>query len=287
MTFTYHEIPREKSGVRREYAIVRREGAAQPVHHLPMTEQPSRTTHWLAWMRDYVDAARRFAAEDAVDVSSEEERELVATKMALFARALTLFEGALLLLENDRQLDFRIHSRGVIEATMYLITLDLNPAFVVRMKDDDFKSRHSRVTLHLGAKTFSGTADVREQLEEFVAQGLQGAKAIQLGTLLEGSDFDRLYRSYRDISGDAAHVSITALNRHYIEDPQSGLATLIIHPELDDTDFQVTMTELGISMTIATLLIMKIKEKTDVWDEFQALLQRYRLMSRDDRAPNL
>lgn len=105
-----------------------------------MTEDHSRSSEWVAWMRDYVDAARRFAAEDPVDVSSEEEREIVAIKAALYARALTLFEGALLLLENDRQLDFRIQSRGVIEATMYLIALDRNPAFVARMKDDDFRA---------------------------------------------------------------------------------------------------------------------------------------------------
>ncbi|KAB2803593.1 hypothetical protein F9L06_02915 [Brucella anthropi] len=240
----------------------------------------------MAWMRDYVNAARRFTAEDPVDVSSEDERELVAIKAALYARALTLFEGTLLLLENDRQLDFRIQSRGVIEAAMYLIALDRNPAFVTRMKDDDFKSRQSRAALHLGAKTFNGTADVRQQLADFVAQGLQGAKAIQLGTLLEGSEFDRLYRSYRDISGDAAHVSLTALNRHYVENPTNGLAMLIINPELDEIDFHVTMTELGISMTIATLLMMKIKEKTDLWDEFQALLQRHRALSSDARGPN-
>ncbi|RTE89031.1 DUF5677 domain-containing protein [Bradyrhizobium sp. LVM 105] len=246
-----------------------------------MTEQQSRSSQWLAWMNDYVDAARRFISEDPVDVASDEERELIALKMALYARALTLFEGALLLLENDRQLDFRIHSRSVIEATMYLIALDRNPDFVARMKDDDFKSKQSRAALHLNAKTFSGTDDVRQQLEEFVARGLQGAKAIQLGTLLEGSDFDRLYRSYRDICGDAAHVSVTALNRHYIEHPNIGLATLTIHPELDDDDFKVTMTELGISMTIATLLIMKVKAKTDVWDEFQTLLQRYRALASD------
>jgi hypothetical protein len=248
-----------------------------------MAEEHSLSSDWIAWMRDYVDAARRGAAEDPIEVSSEEERELVAIKAALYARALTLFEGALLLIENDRQLDFRVQSRGVIEATMYLIALDRNPAFVTRMKDDDFKNRQSRAALHLGAKKFNGAEDVRQQLEEFVAQGLQGAKAIQLGALLEGSEFDRLYRSYRDISGDAAHVSLTALNRHYVENPTDGSATLIINPELDEIDFHVTVTELGISMTIATLLLMKIKEKTDVWDEFQALLRRYQALARDMR----
>jgi hypothetical protein len=31
----------------------------------------------------------------------------------------------------------------------------------------------------------------------------------------------------------------------------------------------VTFAELGISMTIATLILMKVKAKTDLWDEFQ------------------
>ncbi|CEJ12496.1 hypothetical protein BN1110_02795 [bacterium YEK0313] len=246
-----------------------------------MSGEHALSPNWIAWMRDYAAAARRFVAEDPIRVSSEEERELVAIKMALYARALTLFEGALLLLENDRQLDFRIQSRGVIEATMYLIALDRNPTFVARMKDDDFKSRQSRAALHLGARKFNGTEDVRQQLEEFVAHGPQGAKAIQLGTLLEGSDFDRLYGSYRDISGDAAHVSLTALNRHYVENPMNHSASLIIDPALDEIDFLVTVTDLGISMTIATLLAMRIKEKTDVWDEFQVLLSQYRTLTRD------
>jgi hypothetical protein len=162
---------------------------------------------------------------------------------------------------------------------MYLIALDRDPDFVARMKEDDFKSRQSRAALHLNAKKFIGTEDVRQPLEEFVAQGQQGAKAIQAGTLVEGSEFDRLYRSYRDISGDAAHVSLTALNRHYVENSKDGSANLIVHPELEGTEFLVTATELGVSMTIATLLVMKIKERTDVWDEFLALLHRYRVLS--------
>lgn len=36
-----------------------------------------------------------------------------------------------------------------------------------------------------------------------------------------------------------------------------------------------SIAELGISMTIATLILMKVKAKTDLWDEFQALLVRY------------
>lgn len=245
-------------------------------------ENTARAELWIEWLRDYTTAATRFTEEDPVEVASDEERELVAIKAALYARALTLCQGALLLIENDRQLDFRVHTRGVIEAVMYLIALDRDAAFVTKMKDDDYKSRQSRAGLHLNSQDFNGTAAVRQLLEEFLAQGLQGAKAIQVSALLEGSQFDRLYRTYRDISGDAAHVSITSLNRHYFESPADQSAILIVHPPLDDFEMHVTFAELGISMTIATLILMKVKAKTDLWDEFQALLVRYQGMPRLD-----
>ena len=249
-------------------------------HH----ESTARLELWIGWLRDYVTVATQFTQEDPIEVASNKERELVAIKAALYARALTLCQGALLLIENDRQLDFRVHARGVIEAAMYLIALDRNAAFVTMMKDDDYKSRHSRAGLHLNAKDFNGTVDVRKMLEDFLAQGLQGAKAIQVSTLLEGSEFDRLYRAYREISGDSAHVSITSLNRHYIENPADQSAMLIVHPPLDEIETHMTFAELGISMTIATLILMKIKAKTDLWDEFQTLLVRYQEVARANTA---
>ena len=36
-------------------------------------------------------------------------------------------------------------------------------------------------------------------------------------------------------------------------------------------------------MTIATLILMKIKQKTGLWDEFQALLRRYKDVARTGR----
>lgn len=241
-----------------------------------MTAQPTEPTleaQWIQWIRDYVAAAAIFIQEDPIPVTTEDEHELIALKLALFARALTLLEGC-----HDRQLDFRIHARGIIEATMYLIALDRDPSFVELMKDDDWKSRQTRAALHLDADDFMGTAEVRAQLAEFVAQGLQGAKDINVSALPKGSDFERLYRSYRDMSGDASHVSITSLNRHYVEDPSTGTARLMLHPALDHVDMMMTMSDTAISMSITTMMIMKIKEHTEVWDQFSELIKRYRAL---------
>jgi len=246
-----------------------------------MTEQATRPdleARWIQWIRDYVAAAELFIQEEPIPVATEEERELVALKLALFARALTLLQGCLLLIENDRQLDFRIHARGVIEATMYLIALNGDPSFVGLMKDEDWKSRQTRAALHLDDDTFAGTQEVREQLQKFVDQGVQGAKSINISALLKGSDFRRLYRTYRDMSGDASHVSVTSLNRHYIEDPASGLGRLIVHPELGDVDMMMTMSDLAISMSIMTMMIMRIKEKTEVWEKFSDLIKRHKAL---------
>lgn len=238
------------------------------------------TCLWIEWLRDYVATANRFVQDHSIEVASDEEREQVSIKAALYARALTLCEGALLLIENDRQLDFRIHARGVIEAAMYLIALDNDATFVGKMKDDDYKSRQSLARLHLNAMRSSASTDAVQQLEAFVAQGLQGAKAVETSKLLEGSPFERLYRTYRVISSDAEHVSITSLNRHYIENTNDHSATLIVRPALDDIDIQMTFSELGNSMIIATLVLMKVKEKTELWDELKQSLRRYQEIAR-------
>ncbi|MFB6419030.1 hypothetical protein [Bradyrhizobium tunisiense] len=243
----------------------------------------SLSLEWFTWLRDYSATVRRFAKEDPIGVSFMEERELVAINAALYARALTLFDGALLMIENDRQLDFRVQSRGVIESAMYMIPLNRAPAYVEIMKDDDDKSRHARAGLLLKAKKFTGSDDVRKMLADFVAQGLQGAKGIQMGELLDGSDFERPYHSYRHVSGDAAHVSITSLNRHYVENPEDQSALLTIDPALDENDMLMTVTELGFSMILATLLLMKAKEKTDLWDNFEDLTRRYQELGRAAR----
>jgi hypothetical protein len=36
-----------------------------------MTEEHSVPSDWIAWMRDYIDTARRLVAEDLIEVSSE------------------------------------------------------------------------------------------------------------------------------------------------------------------------------------------------------------------------
>ena len=149
-----------------------------------------------------------------------------------------------------------------------------------KMKDDDQKSRLSRAELHLKARVPNDTDEINRMLADFISKGSKDLKPIRVGSLLEGNPFERLYRSYRGISADAAHVSITSLNRHYAK--QCDRTMLMIDPALDDLDNYVTFAELGIAMTLATFMLMKIKTKTSVWDEFQNLSRRYSALNPND-----
>ena len=250
---------------------------------MPIATIPAKTLspRWLEWLKEYAGAGKRFVGEELVEVSSDTERELVSLRMALYARALSLFDTSVFLIENDRQLDFRIHSRNVIDTAIYMIKLDSDLTFIDALKDDDFKSRHARASMHLKAAGATMPEQIKSELQAFVDQGAQGARKLEPSRLLEGSDFERLYRSYRDISGDAAHVTVSALNRHYVEHPERGTALLILHPALDEIDMRMTVCETAMAMNICTLLLMPQMEKSPVWDQFREMTARYREMIAD------
>ncbi len=215
-----------------------------------------------------------------IEVASAAGQEQISIKMALFARGLTLIDGALLLAEHDRLLGFRIHSRGVIETTMFMIALGEDPQLIDRLKDDDLKSRHARAKIHHKMMRADGDPEVRAMLEDFLFDPPEGLKKLNPGDLLRNHDFERLYLTYRDISADAAHVSITSLDRHYVAGGEDTYPILVLHPTLDDVDLHATLTQIGISMTISVLELMKLKRMTDTWENFRVLHQRYVELSR-------
>lgn len=75
-------------------------------------DQPQINEAWLRWMRDFRMAAAKLADVDSFDAPEGEEPELLFVKFALFARALTLFDTALMLAEHDKVLDAQYLPQG-------------------------------------------------------------------------------------------------------------------------------------------------------------------------------
>ncbi|QFI70516.1 DUF5677 domain-containing protein [Sinorhizobium alkalisoli] len=111
-------------------------------------DQPQIKEGWLQWMRDFRMAAAKLADVDSLDAPKGEEPELLFVKFALFARALTLFDTALLLAEHDKVLDVRSTCRKVVECAIHMDAACRKPDYLQALKDDEAKAlRTCRRTL--------------------------------------------------------------------------------------------------------------------------------------------
>jgi hypothetical protein len=225
-------------------------------------------------MRDFREAAERLVAEDPVEPATPEEFELTGTKMSLYARAITIFGTLIVLAEHDLQLDLRIHSRALIETAIFLFALDKDPSLRTRMQEDDLKSRRERAKLH--RKAVDPYSDIAREIDAFLAEAEGKLKYIEVGELLKNSNFSRLYTSYRDVSADSAHVTFSSLKEHVHVDPDAETMRFLVNPGLDELTLYVTLTDAGMSIIVATYMLMKCKEQTDTWDELKELARRYR-----------
>ncbi len=199
-------------------------------------------------------------------------------RFALYARALTLFDTACLLAENDKLLDLRSSCRGIIECAMHMGAAQSEPGYVKAVKDDDEASRRSRAKA-FAKRQVAPDPETRRLLDDFLKRDLGGAKRLQPTDLAAGSDFPRLAHVYREISADAAHVTITSLVRHFSEDTD-GTVTFKLDPALTAEELHETLTAIALSAMICTLLLVRsLPEKVD-GTQFESLAARYKLLYR-------
>ncbi|MDP9813332.1 hypothetical protein J2W42_006205 [Rhizobium tibeticum] len=75
---------------------------------------------WVDWLVIFNDRARDFIGEFAQETAGSDDPRALSAKFAIAARALTLIRSALVLLQNEEQLAFRIMARGIIECAMHM-----------------------------------------------------------------------------------------------------------------------------------------------------------------------
>lgn len=117
-------------------------------------------------MRDYRDAAKRLADMDSFD-QSEGHTETLFVKFALFARAVTLFDTAVVLAEHDKLFDLRRICREVLECAIHMDAAFRRDENLTLLKDDDDKSRRSRAKAFKERNTELDT-ESRGLLQEFL-----------------------------------------------------------------------------------------------------------------------
>ncbi|GGD11082.1 hypothetical protein [Aureimonas glaciei] len=227
---------------------------------------------WVDWLVIFNDRARNFIGEFAQETAGSDDPRALSAKFAIAARALTLIHSALVLLQNEEQLAFRIMARGIIECAMHMESACTTAEYLPILYDDDQASRISRGKLLQKSTQLSEEAN--RELQQFVmAVGENKPKILNIGELSKGSNFPRFQLFYRQISADAEHVTWTSLCRH----PQETYdrVTLELDPQLEDEEMFDTISLIALAAMTVVLHLRHSLEITQNEVEFSALGRRY------------
>jgi hypothetical protein len=137
----------------------------------------------------------------------------------LFLRGVSSFQGTILLAERGMTNDARTLVRSCFETLFYLRAVLEDPKFAEALIRDDADRRSKLANILLQLPDGSGLEhEHRARLDRFLnnleAQGIE-REAIKIFEAARLAKLEPVYHTYyRGLSNDAAHPSVTSLNRH-------------------------------------------------------------------------
>jgi Family of unknown function (DUF5677) len=186
---------------------------------------------WIEFSAKLINAAYAVLSTASLKVGPEVEGEADLVAMTLLARTAQHMKGVILLAQEGLVVEARILTRCCFENEFWIEGLKAEGSkFADRMMDEDAKSRQLRGKFLLESRKRREAPDddggeklrkwVEDSITEFPKAGMLKPKEVaSLGTLKEA------YMFYSQLSSDAAHPSLEALNRHIGTTQEDGEET--------------------------------------------------------------
>jgi Family of unknown function (DUF5677) len=164
----------------------------------------------------------------------------------LYARAVTMFQGAVLLAERGMAAESRTLVRGCAETAIALGCTRRDKTFPRQLDDDHDRHRVAMANdiLNLPAEDPNVSAMQRDDLRRLIAEvsaqhAPSGPRKINWAVASSRAAMTDLYLTvYRQTSGDAAHVSLRSMDRHVVSDASGTITGFQFRPypeEVADT----------------------------------------------------
>ncbi len=168
-----------------------------------------------------------------------DERVLALT---LLARTLSNLKGTLLLLREKRIIEARTITRCCYENAYWVIGLaEEGEAFVRKMQHDEMSHRKQ-----LGQFVFENgvTLEAEDRLRAWLRntnKRFADAKMLYPKQVAALSDIWRSYVFYSQLSSDAAHPSVTALNRYVVPHTADEVGGINVEPIVKGEEIEETL----------------------------------------------
>ncbi|KJV24825.1 hypothetical protein VI06_20940 [Aquitalea magnusonii] len=155
--------------------------------------------------------------------------------VAAFARALQSFQALILMAERGAEAETRTLLRSLAETVFLAAGMIKVPNMVARFEEDNARHRKAVANRMIELnRAKNPEADVRrfeQELAAISAEFPHGPRGISWSSLAAEVGLVPLYESaYRFTSGDAAHATLLALNRHMAGDEQGDLHQFVFEP---------------------------------------------------------
>jgi len=211
-------------------------------------------------------------AVQALTVPPDDNKSFLAA--LLFMRGLSSFQSALVLAERGMTQDARTITRSCFESVFWLGALrnDANLANTLVHDDLGRRAKIARPLLELPGDSGLNAEHI-EKLERFLDEvqnsGIE-AKQLNIAEAARIAGLTEIYDTYyRGLSNDAAHPSITALNRYAEADQNNNIIGLRWGPDVPDVG--LTLSDL---CTAFIYLLVWTREFFAI-DNLQEDLERY------------
>jgi hypothetical protein len=209
--------------------------------------KPQDAALWLRCL-DRIIACGEGIAETA-RIKNDDARLPKLLAACLLARSVSTARAVGPLIGRGHVVEARMLVRSLFENMFYISRLarDDGSVFARQMQADDHRHRGLLGKVIEAAMGDEVESRVKEIAEDLLLKS-RGEKALNPKSAISGTEIERAYIYYKQLSVDAAHPSITALNRHLVE--TEGNEVLRLKPRIKDgeamnTAFLASMALLG------------------------------------------
>jgi Family of unknown function (DUF5677) len=226
----------------------------------------------------------RTANVSVTEKGCRDERVLA---MTLLARTVSNFKSAMLLIDNRRIIESRVIVRCCLENSYWVAGLAAEGEKFSREMLHDEMSHRQRRGQRMFKPGFNIDDTIKAKLAAWMSESgkrFKDAKSLNpMGVALK-TDLGRSYIFYEQLSSDAAHPSLDALNRHIIPHTQDETGGIDVDPLPTDAEIVETLEYLCMAAIGVLVGVNQIIGGTDGGKALNGLADRYKVLSDESAA---
>lgn len=232
---------------------------------------------WLSLARDYNRLAQRIYIESTELLREKSTLDPIPMGLQLVPRALSGFQGSVVVTERGMTIDAKILARGIYETAFWIGYLTTHPDQAtqqLRRETLNGEIGLFKASLRTGAARAAGTEkEVEARLDEMQRLCASLPKAPVLERIAELGGFGPAYIHYKELSGSAAHVSLKSTLGYLGRDEDGGFTGHVIGPDFEGAAEAIYLAIYGLMTAIEAL--RRLTGHTAHDEEFRDLIDRF------------